>query len=111
MEEKAYRGTDVFAASKELTGCISQVINQRDNFQKEFFLLSWIKGIWGWLSKTEKKKFLKWIWLLLVGVFVSSKTQDKSGALFDTIADNLTKTTKRRTYQTTRRKTTSRRRY
>ena len=79
--------------------------------KKEFFLLSWIKGVWGWLSKTEKKKFLKWIWLLLVGAFVSSKTQDKSGALFDTIADNLTKTTKRRTYTTTRRKTTSRRRY
>jgi hypothetical protein len=39
MEEKAYRGTDVFAASKELTGCISQVINQRDNFQKEFYTL------------------------------------------------------------------------
>ncbi len=76
--------------------------------EKQFFLIRWIKGIWGWLSKTEKKKFLKMIWLLLVGAFVGSKTQDKSGALFDTIADNLTKT-KRRTYTTTRRKTTRRR--
>ncbi len=79
--------------------------------KKEFFLLSWIKGVWGWLSKTEKKKFLKMIWLLLIGAFVGSKTQNKSGQIFDSIADNLTKT-KRRTYTTTtRRKTTSRRRY
>ena len=76
--------------------------------KKEFVLVRWIKGIWGWLSKTEKKKFLKMIWLLLIGAFVGSKTQNKSGALFDTIADNLIKT-KRRTYTTTKRKTTRRR--
>lgn len=33
---KAYRGSDVFATSEELSGAISQVLNQRDNFQKEF---------------------------------------------------------------------------
>jgi hypothetical protein len=37
VEKKPYRGDDVFALSKELTGCISQVLNQRDNFQKEFY--------------------------------------------------------------------------
>lgn len=76
--------------------------------KKEFFLIRWIKGIWGWLSKTEKKKFLKMIWLLLIGAFVGSKTKDKSGQIFDSIADSLTKT-KRRSYTTTKRKTTRRR--
>ncbi|SDF60222.1 Shedu immune nuclease family protein [Chitinophaga filiformis] len=33
----AYRGDNVFAASKELTGCIGQVLNQRDIFQKSYF--------------------------------------------------------------------------
>lgn len=32
----AYRGTDVYAMSSDLSGAISQVLNQRDNFQKEF---------------------------------------------------------------------------
>ena len=76
--------------------------------KKPFFLISWIKGIWGWLSKTEKKKFLKMIWLMLIGAFVGSKTKDRSGDIFDAVADSLTKT-KRRTTTTTRRKTTRRR--
>jgi hypothetical protein len=33
---KAYRGSDVFAANDSLSGGISQVLNQRDNFQKHF---------------------------------------------------------------------------
>lgn len=37
LENTAYRGNDVFSASKDLTGCINQVLNQRDNFQKEFY--------------------------------------------------------------------------
>ena len=77
--------------------------------KKEFFLLSWIKGVWGWLSKTEKKKFLKMIWLLLVGAFAGAKVQNRKGEIFDSIADSLTKT-KRRTYTTARRKKTSSRR-
>lgn len=32
----AYRGTDVYAMSSDLSGAISQVLNQRDIFQKEF---------------------------------------------------------------------------
>lgn len=31
-----YRGTDVFAMSSDLSGGITQVLNQRDNFQKHF---------------------------------------------------------------------------
>jgi len=85
------------------------VAKQEKEKKKPFFLVAWIKGIWGWLSKTEKKKFLKMIWLLLIGAFVGSKTKNRSGDIFDTVADSLTKT-KRRTYTTTRRKTTSRRR-
>jgi len=37
LEKKAYRGDDVFSSTKDMTGCIAQVLNQRDNFQKEFY--------------------------------------------------------------------------
>lgn len=33
---KPYRGTDVFGLSDDLSGGISQVLNQRDNFQKHY---------------------------------------------------------------------------
>lgn len=37
VENTPYRGEDVFSATKDMTGCIAQVLNQRDNFQKEFY--------------------------------------------------------------------------
>ena len=37
FENIAYRGEDVYSATKDQTGCIVQVRNQRDNFQKEFY--------------------------------------------------------------------------
>lgn len=37
LENTAYRGEDVYSATRDLTGCITQVLNQRDNFQKEFY--------------------------------------------------------------------------
>lgn len=36
---KAYRGNDVFPMSDDLSGAINQVLDQRDNFQKEFYSL------------------------------------------------------------------------
>ncbi|RCW23127.1 Shedu immune nuclease family protein [Marinilabilia salmonicolor] len=36
METSAYRGTDVYATSKDVNGGLSQVLNQRDNILKEF---------------------------------------------------------------------------
>ncbi len=36
-EQKSYRGSDVFSPSGELTGAMVQVLNQRDNFQKEYY--------------------------------------------------------------------------
>ncbi len=39
LDKKAYRGLNVFSTTKELSGCISQVLNQRDTFQKEFYQL------------------------------------------------------------------------
>jgi hypothetical protein len=39
LENNSYRGEDVYSASKELTGSIVQVLNQRDNFQKEFYAI------------------------------------------------------------------------
>ncbi|GHT67280.1 hypothetical protein FACS1894110_12470 [Spirochaetia bacterium] len=37
LENKAYRGTDVFSISSELSGAVNQVLNQRDNLQKDFY--------------------------------------------------------------------------
>ena len=39
LEDKAYRGNDVFSTKKELAGCINQVLNQRDRFQKSYAIL------------------------------------------------------------------------
>src|SRR5690606_18195338 len=39
MQMSSYRGDNVFASSNELSGCISQVLNQRDQFQKSYFVL------------------------------------------------------------------------
>ncbi len=39
LESRPYRGDEVFGATKELTGSMTQVLNQRDNFQKEFYQL------------------------------------------------------------------------
>lgn len=36
LNNKPYRGTDVYSVTEELSGCINQVLNQRDNFQKEY---------------------------------------------------------------------------
>lgn len=36
LNAKAYRGNDVFSVTDELSGCVNQVLNQRDNFQKEY---------------------------------------------------------------------------
>lgn len=37
IDKTTYRGKDVYSVTKDLTGCIVQVLNQRDNFQKEFY--------------------------------------------------------------------------
>jgi len=39
IKKGAYRGNDVYAMSVDLSGAISQVLNQRDNFQKHFATL------------------------------------------------------------------------
>lgn len=39
VENNSYRGEDVFSISKDLSGSTAQVLNQRDNFQKEFYAL------------------------------------------------------------------------
>lgn len=37
LDSTKYRGEDVYSTTKDLTGSINQVLNQRDNFQKEFY--------------------------------------------------------------------------
>ncbi|HTE21627.1 MAG TPA: Shedu immune nuclease family protein [Candidatus Limnocylindria bacterium] len=39
LKKQIYRGNDVFAADKELSGATNQVLDQRDNLQKEFYNL------------------------------------------------------------------------
>ncbi|WP_283636936.1 Shedu immune nuclease family protein [Aquaticitalea lipolytica] len=39
VENSSYRGEDVYSISKDLSGSTAQVLNQRDNFQKEFYAL------------------------------------------------------------------------
>ena len=77
--------------------------------KKQFFLVRFAKSVWNFLSKTEKKKFLKMIWLLLIGAFVGAKTKNKSSQIFDSIADTLTKPKRRTRTTATKRKTTRRR--
>src|SRR5690606_34813019 len=38
LDKTAYRGDDVYCAGKDLTGSIVQVLNQRDNFQKVYYI-------------------------------------------------------------------------
>jgi hypothetical protein len=39
LKSSPYRGNDVFSASEDLTGSVGQVLNQRDNFQKHYYVL------------------------------------------------------------------------
>lgn len=39
LDNTPYRGDDVFSVTKDLSGSISQVLNQRENFQKEFYAI------------------------------------------------------------------------
>lgn len=39
VENTPYRGDNIYSVSKELSGCIVQILNQRDNFQKEYYSL------------------------------------------------------------------------
>jgi len=40
VAKQAYRGSDVFAQSPDLSGGVSQVLDQRDSLQKEYFQLA-----------------------------------------------------------------------
>lgn len=40
LKKQAYRGRDVFATDRELSGALNQVLDQRDNLQKECYDLS-----------------------------------------------------------------------
>lgn len=51
LENQPYRGNDVFAVSKELSGAINQALDQRDNLQKEFYSLSKDKTFTSFNSK------------------------------------------------------------
>jgi hypothetical protein len=44
LKPSPYRGNDVFSASDDLTGSVGQVLNQRDNFQKQYYVLKGTSG-------------------------------------------------------------------
>lgn len=74
-EDKPYRGSDVYGASKELCGCINQVLNQRDNFQKEFYSLKY-------KSKSEIETFNSECIVLIGNLSILKPEQLKSFELF-----------------------------
>jgi hypothetical protein len=74
-KSKAYRGEDVFAMSSDLSGGISQVLNQRDNFQKQF-------AIHKMNSKKEFETFNSKCVILMGSISDMSKDQIQSFELF-----------------------------
>lgn len=71
----AYRGDDVFPMSKDVTGGITQVLDQRDNFQKEFYTH---KGKSGEELETVNSKCV-----VLMGIIADLKPKEiKSFELF-----------------------------
>lgn len=44
LKKQQYRGRDVFAIDKELSGAINQVLDQKDNLQKEYYELKTKSG-------------------------------------------------------------------
>ncbi|MBO4285391.1 MAG: hypothetical protein J5895_04075 [Alphaproteobacteria bacterium] len=95
-------------AQSQVASTAADVQTQKPQ-KKQFFLIRWAKSVWNFLSKTEKKKFLKMVWLLLIGAFVGAKTKNKSSEIFESIADTLTKPKRRTRTAQTKRKTTRRR--
>jgi hypothetical protein len=71
----AYRGDDVFRVSGDITGSVSQVLNQRDNFQKEYYSL---KG-----KSDESFETLNSKCVVLIGMIKNlTKKQARSFELF-----------------------------
>jgi hypothetical protein len=69
IESTPYRGSDVYCVSKDLTGCIAQALNQRDNFQKEFYTITRKKDdIQTFNSKA----------LIIIGTFTDLSEEQKS---------------------------------
>jgi len=83
METSAYRGTDVYATSKDVNGGLSQVLNQRDNLLKEFHGLRY-------KSKEAFEAFNPHC-LLLVGKYTDlNKDQSKSFELYRNSSKDVT---------------------
>jgi hypothetical protein len=72
VENKAYRGVDVFSATRDLSGAIVQVLNQRDNFQKEFYGLKVKSAHLGKLESFNSKS------VVLIGSLKSLSDGQKS---------------------------------
>lgn len=79
LEEHSYRGSDVFASSKDLSGCISQVINQRDNFQKEFYSMR--------IKSKEPFEAFNCKCFVLIGTF--NKLRDEQKKSFELIREAI----------------------
>lgn len=70
VEGSPYRGSDVFAITKDLSGCIGQVLNQRDNFQKEYYAIT--------KKRTDVQTFNSKA-LVVIGKY-NALSQDQKGA-------------------------------
>lgn len=74
IEKKPYRGNDVFAISKDLSGCINQILDQRDNLQKYYYSL---------VAEKEKFKVYNTKCIIIIGkIDLLDENQIKSFELF-----------------------------
>lgn len=69
LERKPYRGSNVFSMTKELSGCMAQVLNQRDSFQKEFFSLRY--------KSNSNLETLNSKCVVLIGTLADLRTEQK----------------------------------
>lgn len=69
LTKQPYRGKDVFSWSHELSGCINQVLNQRDKFQKHFATLK--------MESAEEFQTLNSTCIVLVGSYESLTVEQR----------------------------------
>ncbi|MBI3984773.1 MAG: DUF4263 domain-containing protein [Candidatus Levybacteria bacterium] len=77
--DKPYRGNDVYSVSKDMSGAVNQVLDQRDNFQKEFYSLK---------SKSKNKNFESYNSKCIIITGSLSKLSEEEKKSFDLMRSN-----------------------
>ncbi len=69
-------------------------VSNTSNEKPKFFLITWVQGVWNWLSKSEKKRLIKAIFAFLVASFFAGKSDTKSktkNKIIDKVLDKAIK--------------------